>query len=160
MESSVVAQGQRGTRRACAIVAAAEQQIESLGEAVDFLVDLLSVERWRNQKLTKDDDCRHRESHLKLSPGTAARCGWVRAIFAGSMRSMSRRGRSSRKRMHPEFRGQQSQRTARSVSPSAKVRRMIAIFAATIRRAGSEKIGSHARSLPVHISASTVPVFT
>jgi hypothetical protein len=54
MAGSVVAQGQRGTRQACANVATAEQQIESLAEAVDFLVDLLRVERWRNQKLTKD----------------------------------------------------------------------------------------------------------
>jgi hypothetical protein len=56
MAGSVVAQGQRGTRQACANVATAEQQIESLAEVVDFLVDLLRVERWRNQKLTKDDD--------------------------------------------------------------------------------------------------------
>ena len=33
---SLVAQGQRGTRRACAIVAAGEQQIESLAESIDF----------------------------------------------------------------------------------------------------------------------------
>jgi predicted HAD superfamily Cof-like phosphohydrolase len=41
MAGSVVAQGQRGTRQACANVAATEQQIESLAEAVDFLVDLI-----------------------------------------------------------------------------------------------------------------------
>ncbi len=41
MAGSVVAQGQRGTRRACANFAAAEQQIESIAEAVDFLVDLI-----------------------------------------------------------------------------------------------------------------------
>jgi hypothetical protein len=38
MAGSVVAQGQRGTRRACAIVAAGEQQIESLAEFIDFFV--------------------------------------------------------------------------------------------------------------------------
>jgi len=41
MAGSVVAQGQRCTRRACANVAAVEQQIESIAEAVDFLVDLI-----------------------------------------------------------------------------------------------------------------------
>jgi len=41
-----------------------------------------------------------------------------------------------------------------------KIRRMIVIFAATIRRAGSETIGSRARSLPVHTSASTAIIFT
>jgi len=41
MAGSVVAQGQRGTRRAFANFAAAEQQIESIAEAVDFLVDLI-----------------------------------------------------------------------------------------------------------------------
>jgi hypothetical protein len=44
MAGSVVAQGQRGTRQACANVAAIEQQIESLAEAVDFLVDLFSAD--------------------------------------------------------------------------------------------------------------------
>jgi hypothetical protein len=39
MAGSLVAQGQRGTRRACAIVAAGVQQIESLAESVEFLVD-------------------------------------------------------------------------------------------------------------------------
>ena len=45
MAGSVVAQGQRGTRQACANVAATEQQIESLAEAVDFLVDLIFSRR-------------------------------------------------------------------------------------------------------------------
>jgi hypothetical protein len=45
MAGSVVAQGQRGTRQVCANVAATEQQIESLAEAVDFLVDLIFSRR-------------------------------------------------------------------------------------------------------------------
>ena len=88
MAGSVVAHGQRGTRRVCVNVAAAEQQIESLAEAVDFLVDLLRVEKWRNQKLTKDAGFLRQRSRLKRWPGIRTLYGWARAIFAGSMRSM------------------------------------------------------------------------
>jgi predicted HAD superfamily Cof-like phosphohydrolase len=51
MAGSVVAQGQRGTRQACANVATAEQQIESLAEAVDFLIDLIFSRRgsWKRR---------------------------------------------------------------------------------------------------------------
>ncbi len=54
MAGSVVAQGQRGTRRACAIVAAGEQQIESRADSVDFLVDLSRMNVLDERKTLRD----------------------------------------------------------------------------------------------------------
>jgi hypothetical protein len=49
-----VAQGQRGTRRACAIVTAAEQQIESLAESIDFLFDLSRMNALGERKTLRE----------------------------------------------------------------------------------------------------------
>jgi hypothetical protein len=60
MAGSVVAQGQRGTFRACAIVAAAEQQIESLADAILF----------QNHKCDYDHDRNGREQKSPSGIGT------------------------------------------------------------------------------------------
>jgi hypothetical protein len=66
MAGSVVAQGQRGTRRACANVAAAEQQIESIPEAVDFLVDLIERDDSGRRGQEVDRERRHRKTKRRL----------------------------------------------------------------------------------------------
>jgi len=66
MAGSVAAQGQRGTRRACANVAAAEQQIESVAEAVDFLGDLIERDDSGCRRQEVDRERRQRKAKRRL----------------------------------------------------------------------------------------------